>query len=138
MQAYAERPKHQGGRPRPETDPEAAAAAEAAGLRYVTDSMPGITRRRAGKGFTYRDPQGRVITERKELARLRRLAIPPAWTAVWICPHPRGHLQATDAMRAGASSTATTRVAADPRCPQVRPDPGVRAGIAADPGARGC
>jgi DNA topoisomerase I len=80
----------------PETDPEtAAAAAEAAGLRYVTDSMPGITRRRAGKGFTYRDPQGRVITERKELARLRRLAIPPAWTAVWICPHPRGHLQAT-------------------------------------------
>jgi DNA topoisomerase-1 len=80
----------------PETDPEAAAAAaEAAGLRYVTDSMPGITRRRAGKGFSYRDPRGRVITERKELARLRRLAIPPAWTGVWICAHPRGHLQAT-------------------------------------------
>jgi len=80
----------------PETDSEAAAAAaEAAGLRYVTDSMPGITRRRAGKGFAYRDPQGRVITERKELARLRRLAIPPAWTAVWICPQPHGHLQAT-------------------------------------------
>jgi DNA topoisomerase I len=80
----------------PETDPEAAAAAaEAAGLRYVTDSMPGITRRRTGKGFSYRDPRGRVITERKELARLRRLAIPPAWTDVWICAHARGHLQAT-------------------------------------------
>ena len=80
----------------PETDPEAAAAAaEAAGLRYVTDSMPGITRRRAGKAFSYRDPRGRPITEPKELARLRALAIPPAWTGVWICPDPRGHLQAT-------------------------------------------
>ena len=80
----------------PETDPEAAAAAaEAAGLRYVTDSAPGITRRRAGKGFSYRDPHGRPITAREELARLRALAIPPAWTGVWICPDPRGHLQAT-------------------------------------------
>jgi DNA topoisomerase-1 len=80
----------------PETDPEAAAAAaEAAGLRYVTDSAPGITRRRAGKGFSYRDPHGRPITEARELARLRALAIPPAWTDVWICPDPRGHVQAT-------------------------------------------
>ena len=80
----------------PETEPEAAAAAaEAAGLRYVTDSRPGITRRRTGKGFSYRDPGGGVITERKELARLRRLAIPPAWTDVWICPDPDGHIQAT-------------------------------------------
>jgi DNA topoisomerase-1 len=79
-----------------ETDPEAAAAAaEAAGLRYVTDSAPGITRRRAGKGFSYRDPHGRPIAAHEELARLRALAIPPAWTGVWICPHPRGHLQAT-------------------------------------------
>ena len=79
-----------------ETDSEAAAAAaKAAGLRYVTDAMPGISRRRAGKGFSYRDAQGRAITERKELARLRALAIPPAWTDVWICPHARGHLQAT-------------------------------------------
>ena len=78
----------------PETDPEAAAAAaEAAGLRYVTDSMPGITRRRAGKASPTAIRKG--VIERKELARLRRLAIPPAWTAVWICPHPRGHLQAT-------------------------------------------
>jgi DNA topoisomerase I len=80
----------------PETDPEAAAAAaEAAGLRYVTDSAPGITRRRTSKGFSYRDPHGRPITQAKELARLRALAIPPAWTDVWICPHPRGHVQAT-------------------------------------------
>jgi DNA topoisomerase-1 len=80
----------------PETDPEAAAAAaEAAGLRYVTDSAPGITRRRAGKGFSYRDPHGRPITEVRELARIRALAVPPAWTGVWICPDRRGHLQAT-------------------------------------------
>jgi DNA topoisomerase-1 len=79
-----------------ETDPEAAAAAaKAAGLRYVTDSMPGITRRRAGRAFSYRDPQGRPIKEPAELRRLRALAIPPAWTDVWICPHPRGHIQAT-------------------------------------------
>jgi DNA topoisomerase I len=79
-----------------ETDPEAAArAAKSVGLRYVTDAMPGITRRRAGRAFSYRDPQGRVITARQELARIRALAIPPAWTAVWICPFPNGHLQAT-------------------------------------------
>jgi DNA topoisomerase-1 len=79
-----------------ETGPEAAsAAAEAAGLRYVTDSMPGITRRRAGKAFSYRDPQGRAITERKALARLRALAIPPAWTDVWIAPTAAAHIQAT-------------------------------------------
>jgi DNA topoisomerase-1 len=78
-----------------ETDPEAgAAAAKAAGLRYVTDSVPGITRRRAGKSFSYRDPDGHPITP-EVLARLRALAIPPAWTGVWICPDPRGHLQAT-------------------------------------------
>jgi DNA topoisomerase-1 len=80
----------------PETDPEAAAAAaKAAGLRYVTDSAPGLTRRRAGKAFGYRDPEGRPITAPQELARLRALAIPPAWTDVWICPDPRGHIQAT-------------------------------------------
>jgi DNA topoisomerase I len=80
----------------PETDSEAAAAAaEAAGLRYVTDSAPGITRRRAGKGFSYCDPRGQPVTAPEELARLRALAIPPAWTDVWICPDPRGHVQAT-------------------------------------------
>ena len=80
----------------PESDPEAAAAAaKAAGLRYVTDRMPGITRRRAGKEFSYRDPDGRAVTAHETLARLRALAIPPAWTEVWICADPRGHLQAT-------------------------------------------
>ena len=109
--------------------------AEAAGLRYVTDSMPGITRRRAGKGFTYRDPHGRVITERKELARLRRLAIPPAWTAVWICPHPRGHLQAT-----GRDARGRKQYRYHDEWRQIRDAhkfdrSWCRAGIAADPGA---
>jgi DNA topoisomerase-1 len=80
----------------PEADPEAAAAAaKAAGLRYITDRMPGITRRRAGKSFGYRDADGHPIVARETLARLRALAVPPAWTDVWICPDPRGHLQAT-------------------------------------------
>src|SRR5512147_3211942 len=70
-------------------------SAEEAGLTYVTDETPGISRRRAGKGFIYRDVKGRRITDAAELARLRRLAIPPAWTGVWIAPDPRGHLQAT-------------------------------------------
>jgi DNA topoisomerase I len=79
-----------------ETDPEAAAeAATAAGLRYVTDAAPGITRRRAGRAFSYRDPRGSLIEDRRQLARLRSLAIPPAWTGVWICPFANGHLQAT-------------------------------------------
>jgi DNA topoisomerase-1 len=73
-------------------DPKA--AAKAANLRYVSDAMPGITRHRAGKGFTYRDPDGRPIRDRDELARIRSLAVPPAWKEVWICPHPNGHLQA--------------------------------------------
>ncbi|HKY90963.1 MAG TPA: hypothetical protein VJM11_07980, partial [Nevskiaceae bacterium] len=67
-----------------------------AGLRYVTDATPGI--RRIGtpeEGFGYVDARGRRITDEDELDRLRRLAIPPAYTDVWICPDPRGHLQAT-------------------------------------------
>ncbi len=69
--------------------------ARAAGLRYVTDSEPGIRRRRCGKGFSYRDPDGTTIRDPEVRARLNGLAIPPAWTDVWICPDPRGHLQAT-------------------------------------------
>jgi DNA topoisomerase-1 len=72
-----------------------AASAELAGLRYMSDDAPGIGRRRAGKGFVYRDPCGRRISDRALLDRLRRLAIPPAWRDVWISPDPRGHLQAT-------------------------------------------
>jgi DNA topoisomerase-1 len=70
-------------------------AARSAGLRYYTDARPGIGRRRAGKGFTYTGLDGKPIRDPKDLKRFRSLAIPPAWTNVWICPSPRGHLQAT-------------------------------------------
>ena len=71
------------------------AAARAAGLRYTPDIGPGITRRRAGKGWSYIDPDGVVIRDAKELQRIRALVIPPAWSNVWINPDPRGHIQAT-------------------------------------------
>lgn len=70
-------------------------AAEAVGLRYVSDQHPGISRRRAGKGFSFRDADGKRIIDRSQIKRLKALAIPPAWTEVWICPDLRGHLQAT-------------------------------------------
>jgi DNA topoisomerase-1 len=69
--------------------------ADQAGLRYVSDSMPGITRRKNGTGFTYRDPDGQTIRDPKLRRRLNDLVIPPAWTSVWICPDPDGHLQVT-------------------------------------------
>jgi DNA topoisomerase-1 len=74
---------------------DAPAAADAAGLRYVSDDAPGIRRRRAGRGFSYRGPDGRVVRDAKVLARIRSLAVPPAWTDVWICPDPNGHIQAS-------------------------------------------
>jgi DNA topoisomerase I len=70
-------------------------SARAAGLRYMTDDAPGIRRRKKGKGFSYVDPKGAVIRDEKTLERIRKLAIPPAWTDVWICTSPNGHLQAT-------------------------------------------
>ncbi|HEX8218705.1 MAG TPA: DNA topoisomerase IB, partial [Chloroflexia bacterium] len=70
-------------------------SAKAANLRYVSDSRPGITRRRSGKGFTYTDPKGERLTDAGELARIKALAIPPAWTDVWISPYANGHIQAT-------------------------------------------
>ena len=70
-------------------------AAEAAGLVYVSDEEPGIRRRRAGKGFAYKEPGGTSVRDEATLARIRSLAIPPAWTDVWICPDPNGHIQAT-------------------------------------------
>ena len=66
-----------------------------AGLRHCSDARPGITRRRSGRGFSYRGPDGAPIRDEETLARIRAIAIPPAWTDVWICPHPNGHLQAT-------------------------------------------
>jgi DNA topoisomerase I len=70
-------------------------AAESAGLRYVTDKQPGIRRKKAGSGFTYSRVDGARLTDREALNRIKRLAIPPAWTDVWICPFGNGHIQAT-------------------------------------------
>jgi DNA topoisomerase-1 len=65
------------------------------GLRHCSDERPGIIRRRAGRGFAYRDADGRPIRDPEALERIRGIVIPPAWTDVWICPWPNGHLQAT-------------------------------------------
>jgi DNA topoisomerase-1 len=70
-------------------------AAVKAGLHYVTDGVAGIHRRRAGKGWTYFAPDGARIRDAAERKRIGSLAIPPAWTDVWICPDPAGHIQAT-------------------------------------------
>jgi DNA topoisomerase-1 len=70
-------------------------AAKSAGLRYVNDGDPGITRIRTGRQFYYRNAGGRRVTDPATLARIKRLAIPPAWTDVWICPREDGHVQAT-------------------------------------------
>jgi DNA topoisomerase-1 len=70
-------------------------AADAAGLTYVDDDEPGITRRRAGQGFAYAGPDGKLVRDPDTLERIRKLAIPPAYTEVWICPDPNGHIQAT-------------------------------------------
>jgi len=70
-------------------------AAESAGLVYVSDEEPGIRRRRAGKGFTYVGPDGKPVRDEKTLGRIRKLAIPPAYTDVWVCPLHNGHIQAT-------------------------------------------
>lgn len=71
------------------------ASARAAGLRYVVDDKPGLTRHKRGKGFVYRGPDGKPVKDAATLARIRSLAIPPAYTDVWICPAENGHLQAT-------------------------------------------
>lgn len=70
-------------------------SAREAGLRYVSDEKPGIQRIKRGKNFRYTHPDGSPVREDEELARIRQLAIPPAWTEVWISPLPNGHLQAT-------------------------------------------
>ena len=70
-------------------------SAKAAGLRYVTDAMPGITRKRRGRGFAYVSADGRTVRAREAIQRFRSLVIPPAWTNVWICPIENGHLQVT-------------------------------------------
>lgn len=74
---------------------EAIDIARANQLRYVNDGMPGIRRRRRGKGFAYHDAHGELIRDDDVVARLKSLAIPPAWEDVWISPHANGHIQAT-------------------------------------------
>lgn len=69
-------------------------SARAAGLRYVTAGGPGITRRKAGKGFVYLGVDGKVIRDQELIRRIKSLVIPPAWVDVWICPLANGHLQA--------------------------------------------
>jgi DNA topoisomerase-1 len=70
-------------------------SAHVAGLRHVSDAGPGLSRKRVGDGFRYLDAEGRAIRDRATLARIRALAIPPAWESVWISPREDGHLQAT-------------------------------------------
>jgi len=69
-------------------------AAERAGLVYASPDSPGIGRRRVGRGFSYRTAEGAPLQDKEALARIKGLVIPPAWTRVWICPDPRGHVQA--------------------------------------------
>ena len=70
-------------------------SAKAAGLRYVSDAMPGIKRLRKGRGFSYVDAAGQVVSAKDDIERFKALVIPPAWTDVWICPIQDGHLQVT-------------------------------------------
>src|SRR5260221_8457282 len=70
-------------------------SAAAAGLRYVNDEGPGIRRQQHGKAFSYYSPDGELIRDRQVIQRIKALVIPPAWTDVWICPDPDGHIQAT-------------------------------------------
>src|SRR6185369_16321810 len=70
-------------------------SAEEAGLRYVSDDLPGYRRKANGNDFEYFDTEGKRIRDEQRVLRMRRLAIPPAWTDVWICPSATGHIQAT-------------------------------------------
>ena len=70
-------------------------AAESVGLAYVSDETPGIRRRKAGQGFAYIGRDGKKITDPASLDRIRKIAVPPAYTDVWICSKANGHIQAT-------------------------------------------
>ncbi|MBC7767777.1 MAG: DNA topoisomerase IB [Phycisphaerales bacterium] len=75
--------------------PPGAPDAKDAGLVYVTSALSGLSRRRSGGGFSYRDADGKPVRDKATLQRIQKLAIPPAWTDVWICASPNGHVQAT-------------------------------------------
>jgi DNA topoisomerase-1 len=77
-------------------DPAAAEeTAEMAGLRYISDTTPGIRRERAGDDWRYIAPNGKPILNPRAIERIKHIGIPPAWTDVWICPQANGHIQAT-------------------------------------------
>jgi DNA topoisomerase-1 len=78
-----------------QTRPDPIESAKEAGLHYVTDTVPGIRRKRAGKNFSYLGVDGKPIRDERVLQRIRALGIPPAYEDVWICADPNGHLQAT-------------------------------------------
>jgi DNA topoisomerase-1 len=81
--------------PAPAIESDSLDAARSAGLRYVSDQTPGISRVRTSGGFHFEDRHGKTISDEAVLARIKSLAIPPAWEQVWICPYANGHLQAT-------------------------------------------
>lgn len=74
--------------------PSPSESAELAGLRYVSCDAPGYTRRRSGRGWIFLSPDGKPVRDPALIERIKSLVIPPAWVNVWICPNPRGHLQA--------------------------------------------
>jgi len=96
---------------------DALQAAVEAGLRYVSDAEPGISRVKANGGFAYRDRRGERVRDEATLARVRALAIPPAYTDVWICPRPDCHLQAT-----GRDARGRKQYRYHPRWEEVRGD----------------
>jgi DNA topoisomerase-1 len=75
--------------------------AKAVGLRYVSDSTPGYTRKKAGKGWSYYDTEGKLVKDKELIQRFNKLVIPPAYTKVWISPYDNGHLQFTGTDAAG-------------------------------------
>jgi DNA topoisomerase-1 len=124
---------------------DAPAAAEQAGLVYVSDEEPGIRRRKSGKGFSFRNPDGSPVKDKETLARIKSLAIPPAYTDVWICADPMGHIQAT-----GRDDRGRKQYRYHPRWREVRDStkyermldfgkalPAIRERISADMGKRG-
>ena len=120
-------PDRGGPAPRPMTNAAAiigvdpAEVAAEAGLRYVSDATPGIRRLKRGAGFRYVGPDGETVRSPAQRDRIRALAIPPAWTDVWICPLANGHLQATG-RDAGPQAVPLPRaVARGPGRRQVRP-----------------
>lgn len=98
--AQSPSPPESGPAPEGESNPvppvdEHRESAVAAGLRYVTDTMGGIRRKRVGRGVSYLRPDGSRVRDAATLNRIKALVIPPAWTDVWICPFPEGHIQVT-------------------------------------------